>query len=453
MIILLHKNHSEKPKLLRTLSLFDATIYGVGVIIGAGIYALIGEGVQIAGSMIWLSFIFGGIIAAFTALSYAELSSIFPKTGAEFNFVKHAFRSNYLAFFTGYSGLFANIVSVPVVALGFAGYLSGILGTNIQLSAILLIIIMSILNFFGIKESAKYAVISTILEVLGILIIIFIGLPYIGSTNLFEVPSTETFFLAPVFIATALIFFAFVGFEQIANISEETLHASKTIPKAVLLSLLITSILYILVSISIVSIFPWKEVAGTPNPMALATQKVFGENAGLMMSLIALFATSNTVLILLVVTSRMVYGISKQSALPNIFQEVHEKTNSPYVAVLFVGILSLLFIFLKDLDKVALLSNYFIFTLFFMVNISAIKMRISNPHLYRPFRIPFNINNIPLVSVFGALFCLLMLLQINIPIVIFGFELPLIFFGITISALSIPIYLLFKHTIPKHERV
>ncbi|MEM4326837.1 MAG: APC family permease [Candidatus Diapherotrites archaeon] len=449
---MLHKNHVEKAKLSRSLSLFEATIYGVGVIIGAGIYALIGEGVQIAGSMVWLSFVFGAIIAAFTALSYAELSSLFPKTGAEFNFVKHAFRSNYLAFFTGYSGIFANLISVSVVALGFAGYLNGMTGINISFAAISLIILMTLLNFFGIKESAKYAVFSTILEVFGIILIILIGLPYLGSTNLFEVPDSK-FFLSPVLFATSLIFFAFVGFEQIANISEETKLASKTIPKAVLLSLFITSMLYILVSISVVSIYHWQEIAGVPNPMSLVAQKGFGENAGLLMSLIALFATSNTVLILLVVTSRMIYGISKQSALPDILQTIHEKTNTPYIAVLLTGLLSLLFIFLKELDKVALLSNYFIFTLFFLVNVSTIKMRISHPHLYRPFKIPFNIGEIPIVSVLGAIFCLFMLAQINTPIEIFGVELPLILFGFIISLSSIPIYILFKHTIPKHERI
>ncbi len=429
--------------LKKSLSFFDAMFYGVGVIIGAGIYALIGEASGIAGNATWLSFVIAAIIAGFTAMSYAELSSVFPKTAAEFVFVKHAFGSNFLAFFTSYSAILANIFSISVVALGFAGYLNGLFRFPIIGSAIALIMLVSFINYLGIKESAKFNFFATLIESLGIILIIFFGLGYIGKADLLEIPP-NTDFITSILSAASLIFFAFVGFEQIANISEETKNASRNIPKAVLFSLAFSTLLYCLAAISVVNIMPWQELSKKANPLAAVAEQSFGANAGVLLSLIGIFATSNTVLVLVLVASRMLYGLSKQHELPENFQALETKTNSPYIAILFIMSVSIFLLFIDDIKKIALLSNYFIFTMFALVNLSAIACRFKHVTSKEHFRMPFNIGKIPLLSMFGFISCLIMLLQMTETLVLFGISLPLIFYGLILSLASFPIHLFFS---------
>jgi APA family basic amino acid/polyamine antiporter len=434
---------NNSAHLKKSLSFFDAMFYGVGVIIGAGIYALIGEASGIAGNATWLSFVIASIVAGFTAMSYAELSSVFPKTAAEFVFVKHAFGSNFLAFFASYSAILANIFSISVVALGFAGYFNGLFGFPIIGSAIGLIMLVSFINYIGIKESAKFNFFATLIESLGIILIIFFGLGYIGKVDLLEIPP-NTDFVPSILSAASLIFFAFVGFEQIANISEETKKASKNIPKAVLFSLAFSTLLYCLVAISVVNIMPWQELSKKANPLAAVAEQSFGPNASLLLSIIGIFATSNTVLVLILVASRMLFGLSKQHELPQNFQTLERKTNSPYIAILFVMIVSIALLFIDDIKKIALLSNYFIFVMFALVNLSAIAYRLKYAPSKEHFRMPLNLGKIPLLSVFGFISCLIMLLQMFEPLVLFGFSLPLIFYGLILSLASFPIHLFFS---------
>src|SRR3989338_9452863 len=165
----------KKYKLKKEIGLFEAILYGVGIILGAGIYALIGKGAGIAGNALWLSFLIGAVIATFTGFSYAELSSMYPKEAAEFVYTKHAFRRKILPFIVEWIMLFTVTISAATVALGFAGYWSFLFGGNIALIALMLIIAMSLINYFGIKESAKYNDISTIIETFGLVAIIALG--------------------------------------------------------------------------------------------------------------------------------------------------------------------------------------------------------------------------------------------------------------------------------------
>jgi len=412
----------EKQGLRRSLSLFEATVYGLGVIFGAGIYALIGEAAGIAGNSIWLSFILAAIVASFTALSYCELSSMFPKCAAEYIYVKNAFRSSFFGFMVGWISLFATMISVSAVSLGFAGYFSGLFGTPIMLTAISLIIILSIVNFIGLKESAWLNIVFTVVAVLGLVLIIIFSLPFIGSID--YLASTEAMpfpeMLNNVAIAASLIFFAYIGFEDIANISEETKEAKSTVPKAILLALAISTILYVLVSISVVSVVPWQLLSKSAAPISLVASTILGVGAAPIFSFIALFATASTVLILLIGLSRLFYGMSRDHSLPKILSSVHSKTKTPFVAIALTSVIAMLLVLSGELKFVAFITNFGIFMLFFMVNLAVIILRFTKPGHERVFRIPLSIGKLPLLPFFGVIATAFMISKIGLDSVLFG---------------------------------
>jgi len=222
-------------ELKRALGLFDVTVASVGIILGAGIYALIGLAAQSSGNATWLSFLITAVIAIFTGLSYAELSSMFKGDAGEYDYLRAAFNKPF-AFVMALSMICAGFISAATVSLGFAGYISKLLPIPLLTAAVLLVLVMTFINFIGIQESNKFNMISTFIEFIGLTIIIFLGVPKLGSVNYFDMP----FGFPGVFSSAALVFFAYMGFESIIKLREETKNPSVTIPKALVYSILIT---------------------------------------------------------------------------------------------------------------------------------------------------------------------------------------------------------------------
>ncbi len=440
------KDTSQETELKKALGLKEATIYGVGVILGAGIYALLGEAAGIAGNATWISFVLGAFIAAFTALSYAELCSIFPRTAAEFVYVKNSTGSKFLAFLVEYTVLLSLVFSAAAVSFGFAGYFNSLFGFEILYIGMVLILALTILNFKGIQESANFNIVATLIEAGGLVLIILLGLSFVGSVDYLEVPSGAVDFsgmMIPIIGATVLVFFAYQGFEELANLTEETKDAARNIPKAMLIALGITTILYILVSVVAVSVVHYSELGESAAPLSLIAEKAGGPGFKELLGVIALFATANTVLVLLISASRMLYGMAKQKVIPKIFGEVHAKT--PVYAILFTTAIALGFMFfVNSLSGLALLTNMAIFISFFSVNASLILLRIYKKELKGSFRTPLNIGNIPITAVLGCFSSLVMLPQLIQPMEFFGFEIPLLVFGGIIIAFGMPLYYIGK---------
>ena len=226
-------------KLSRELNLWQVTVAGVGIILGAGIYALIGVAAAGAGNAIWLAFLISAIVAAFSGLSYAELTSMFKGDAAEYDYIKKAFNKK-LAFFVSMMILAAGMVSAATVSLGFAGYFIKIVGISTIVAALGLIVLMTLINFTGIKESAWFNTVSTFIEFGGLILVIYLGVKNWGTVNLMEMPTG----LPGVFSTAALVFFAYMGFESIIKLREETKNPEKNIPLALIYSIIITSIVY-----------------------------------------------------------------------------------------------------------------------------------------------------------------------------------------------------------------
>lgn len=401
-------------KLKRELRLFDVVFYGIGLILGAGIYALIGGAAELTGNSIWMSFLIAAAIASLTGLSYAELSTMFPKSAAEYLYVKNAFDNKSLSFLIGWLEVFGDFMAVSTVALGFGSYFSALFGVPMVTPTIGLILILSFVNFLGIKQSSRVNILFTSIEVAGLLTIIFIGTRYIGNVNYLEFPNG----LSGLFRAAGIIFFAYLGFEEMVNVGEEVKNPKKNLPRAIIISVIISTIIYILVALSSVSVVDWKELANSNAPLAQVASKVFGNTGFILMSFIALFATSNTVLIFLIVGSRMVYGMSKDGSLPRIFSRVHHKTKTPFVSIFWVMIFSILFVLFGNIVTVASLVDFIVFLIFVFVNLSLIILRYKKPELKRTFKVPLNIRKFPIIPLLGLISSLFMLFQFELNIIL-----------------------------------
>jgi len=420
-------------ELKRHMGLFHLTMYGVGLILGAGIYVLIGEAAGFAGNSMWISFLLGSVVAIFAGLSYAELSALFPKAAAEYTFVKNAFKNNFFAFIIGWLTAITSIIVAATVSLGFGGYLTQFIELPITIGAIFLIGILSIVNFIGIKESAWANTIFAIITAGGLILIIFLGFTIepIESVDYFETPNGIT----GIILAFVLIFFAFIGFEDMANVAEEVRKPHKTIPRAIILSIVITGVIYILVSFSVIRILNWEELAASSAPLADVAHSVLGTNGSVTLSLIALFATASTVLITLVAGARILYGMAKSNSLPQFLSKVHSKTNTPWIAVVGILITSIGFAFVGDIVIVANITVFAVVITFAVINLAVIVLRYTEPKLERPFRVPINVGKFPILPLFGFGTTVYMALQ---------FEIEVMLVGIIIVVIGAVFYIIFK---------
>ena len=405
----------EKSELKRELSLVEITLAGIGNILGAGIYVLLGKAAGLAGNLVWLSFLFAGMTAALSAFSYMELSSMYPRAGAEYEFVKKAFGER-IGLFVGLLVVYFVIITSSAVALGFGRYFSNLFGVGSLVGAIGLFLFLSLVMVYGIKESAHLAVFISQIELSGLLLIIYAGLPHFGTVDYFEAPE-----LAGLFKASALIFFAFLGFEDIVRLSQETKDAEKTTPKALLIAISVTVLLYVCVAVAAVSVLDFRVLELSEVPLADVAAVALGNNAFVLLSWIALFSTMNTVLVVMLGGSRIVYGMADTGSFPKTLARVHPRFRTPWTAILGIACVSSLFVLLGDITTIVNIANFMIFIVFFMVNISLIKLRYTEPEKRRPFRVPFSIGRLPLFPFLGALSAVFLCSQISLEIMAYGF--------------------------------
>lgn len=422
---------SENSELRRTLGLFETTAYGVGIIVGAGIYALIGAVTGLAGNAVWLSFVISSFLAVFTGLSYAELSSIFPKDAAEYHYVKTATGSRYLSFLISWFVLAMLIITASTVAIGFGNYFSALLfrqrwssGFHVLsfpvILALLVILLMGYINYRGIKTSSRVNVPATLLEVGGLLFIVA-GVLFLTIRNEITIPD---YMVMPsgfggVVHGAIIAFFAFTGFGSLAKMSEEVKKPERTIPLAIIISILITTVIYVLVALASVAAVPWNELGKDPEPIATIASRI-NPSFKPALSVIALFSTGNTILISLISASRMIYGVANEGILPGILRKIHPRNKVPHYSVLFSSLLACFFALFKDIETIAEVSNLWIFVVYASVNLSALLVRVKNRD-YSGFRVPLYAGRFPVHSILGLILSIGMVLYMSL---IFTLEHP-----------------------------
>jgi len=406
--------------LKKEAGLFQVVAYGIGNIIGAGVYVLVGDASGLAGSAVWLAFLVGAIVALFTGLSYAELAAVYPKAASEYVFLGRAYGNRALSFLTQWMMLVTEVVAAAAVALGFAGYLSTVVSVPLIPTAAVLLILLTVVVSTGIKQSLKLNFVLSLIAIGGLVVVVGAGLGKLGSASYVASPSGIPGILA----ATVLVFFAYIGFDNISNLSEETKDPEKTIPRGLLISLAVSTVLYILVGLVSVSLVPWQRLATSEAPLALAVSSVMGQSGSDILTVAALLTTLNTVLVLLLVSSRIIYGLGREGALPRALGRVNRRTSAPILASFVTLAIALLILPLGQIETIARVTSFGSLLTFALVNLALLHLRRVAPHLRRPFKVPLSIGWVSVTGLLGLISCLLLLTQFDWLSVALGLCLP-----------------------------
>ncbi|MEP7216219.1 MAG: APC family permease [Anaerolineaceae bacterium] len=402
------------PTLRRTLGFWQLTAGGVGIIIGAGIYVLLGAATAKAGPPVWAAFLLAAVLCALTALSYAELASMFPSAAAEYEFTRHAF-PEWLAFLVGWVMIAGLVVAAAAVSLGFARYLGQFVDLGQRGPALGLIVVVSLIAVIGIKQSSWVILALSTIQVGGLLAIIAIGAGHLGEHQLTAGVSS-----GGVLGAAALVFFAFIGFDEVITLSEETRNPTKTVPKALLAALAISTALYVLVAIAAVSVLGAQALSESERPLADVMAEVAGGGAGNVVAVIALISTTNTTLLALTAASRLVYGMASSSALPFVLAAVNRRTGTPIRAILVATMVSAGFVFVGKLTLVASITDFAVYLVFLAVNGTVIVLRWREPERARPFRVPGPAKRVPLLAILGIASVALMITRLELDAILLG---------------------------------
>jgi APA family basic amino acid/polyamine antiporter len=391
----------------RVLGLPQVTASGVAIIIGAGIYVLLGPATQEAGSHVWMSFLLSSALCALTAFSYMELSSMFPKAGSEHEFARQAF-PRWIAATVGWSMAIALVVASATVALGFARYLQEFVQVDIRWAAIAVIALMSVVSTLGMERAVWVIVGLGLIEVGGLVWVCVVGLPFIGDVDLVGQPN-----LGGVFNGAALVFFAFIGFDEVITLAEETRDSHKTVPRALLLSLAISTVLYVSVAIVATSVLGVEALSNSTKPLADLILITNGRAAATAMALVALISTASTVLLALTSASRMLYGTARAGDLPSRFSVVY-KRRVPLFSLVVSAVAAMLLVLLGDISLLASATDVIIYAMFIVVNLVVLILRQTKPELHRPFAVKGHVQGVPVLPILGLVATLSMAIHIDL---------------------------------------
>lgn len=361
------RDGSPEPSLRRSLGVWRVSLTGIGVILGAGVYALVGPAAAQAGNALWLAFVLAGATAGLTAYSYARLGRLRPKDSPEFQYTALAFGPT-TGFVAGWLMLAADLLAAATVALGFGGYLAHLTGTPVTLNALGLLAVTALVLYAGVGRSIGLAIAFTLVEALGLLFVIGVGMPSWLQTDYLEVPQGTS----GVWSAASLIFFAYLGFDELGNLAEEMRRPERDLPRALFVSMLATTAIYVLVAFSATAAVDWRDLSASEAPLALVARQALGPRADAVLSLVALCATANTVLLLLLSASRSVYGMAAARMLPAALAAVSRRTAIPMVASALVVGCTVPFVWFGDLAGVAAMTDAAVLVSFSMVNLALV---------------------------------------------------------------------------------
>ena len=367
----------DKPELKRSISLPLLTFYGLGNILGAGIYILIGEVAGTSGLYTPIAFLLSAVLAAFTAFSYAELSARYPLSAGEAVYIHRGFSQIWLSRLVGLLIAVIGMVSAAAITRGFVGYLDVFIILPDWLVITLILAAMGSLAIWGISESLRTAAVFTLLEIAGLLLIIWVAAPALEQVpdRIPELlPGMDWSALHLVLPGAFLAFFAFIGFEDMVNVAEEVKNPQRTLPAAIIIALIMTTVLYIAVSLVAILAVPTETLAGSDAPLALVYRHATG-NEPVLISIISLFAVINGALIQIIMASRVCYGMGCKRWLPLIFARVHAVTRTPVVATVSVSTAVLVMALYLPIETLAKSTSYFLLLVFCLVNLSLWRLK------------------------------------------------------------------------------
>ena len=393
----------EKQGLARHIGLAALVVYGIGDMVGAGIYGTIGVAAGKMGNAVWLSFLISMAAAMFTGLSYACLSSRYPRAAGAAYVSQRAFNWTFLSYLVGLAVACSGLTSMAAGSRVFATNLSPLIGgTPIWMIFLGFIAILTAINLRGIRECVWVNVVCTTVEVGGLLFILGVSIPYFGSVNYLEVPPNVGTITFPLLMTGAVLtFYAFVGFEDLLNLSEEVKDPQRTMPWGILLAVSITAVLYVLVSIAAVSVVPYGQLADASKgaPFAQITMVTSPWMPPITFTAITLFAVANTALMNFIMGSRLVYGMSKQGLLPTWLGGVHASRRTPHRAILVLAGIVAVLAFVGDVSDLASATSLLLLLVFGLMNAALIVLKLKRSEEKGHFEVPI------FVPVIGLVIC------------------------------------------------
>jgi amino acid transporter len=413
------------PTLARTMGLFALVVYGVGDMLGAGVYALIGKVAGYMGNAVWLAYLIAMVAAALTALSYASLGSRYPRAGGSAYYAHHAFAQPFLSYLIGFAVIASGLTSIAAQSHAFARYCYGLVhvevapGTVPPLSftyafAIPFLIAMTLVNLWGIKQSTWLNIICTIVEVSGLAIIIAVGVRYWGSVNYLEGPPKHpetgaiiggALKLPLVMSGAVLGFYAFIGFEDMSNVAEEVKDPQRTFPLGVVTAVAITSLIYMCVGITAVSVIPHATLATSGQPLVDVVRTAAPTFPTRVFSVIALFAITNTALLNYVMGSRLVFALARQGLVWRKLATIHPYTRTPHLAIFMLMVVLIGLLFAGGIQTLASATSSLLLFAFIVVNLSLIVVKFRAGEPRGSFDVPV------FVPVLGTIVCAALILN------------------------------------------
>jgi APA family basic amino acid/polyamine antiporter len=420
---LLDETHGQGEELRRSIGAFGLTALGVGAIIGTGIFVVIGKGAAIAGPALVLSFVLAAVTCTFSALSYAELSSAVPISGSAYTF-SYATLGELVAFIIGWDLILEYGVSVAGVAVGWGGNVNEFLqaafgfelptaiskspseGGVFNIPAVFIVALITVLLTLGTRESATVNAVMVVIKLAILIFFVIVAFTAFNSGN-FQPFAPQG--AGGVAAAAGVIFFAYIGFDAVSTGSEESKNPGRDLPIAVIGSLLISTVLYVIVAIAAIGVAPIKTLTDSDAPLAAGLREGAGIPwAGGLLALGALIAITSVVLVIMYGQTRIFFAMCRDGLFPRRLAHVHPRFGTPARLTIGFGILISLLAAFVPLGAIVELVNIGTLFAFVLVNIGVIVLRRTRPEMKRPFKVPFS----PVFPLIGIAFCIYLMAQL-----------------------------------------
>lgn len=354
----------------------------------------------------WVSLIVASLLCALTAFSYMELTSMFPRAGSEHEFARQVF-PEWVSFTTGWAMAVALVVAAAAVSLGFGRYLDEFVNVDPRVGALVLLCLVSGVAMSGMRQAKWLILVLSGIQVGGLLFVVAVGAHHIGDVNLLRGNG-----VSGVFGGASVIFFAYIGFDEVITLAEETHDPRRTVPVALLLALAISTVLYVMVAVVATSVLGPVALATSDQPLTAVMREAIGTPAARVVGGVALATTANTTLLASTAAARMLYSMGNAGQLPGRWARVHERS-SPRVATATVLVGAAALASAGGLALLAEAANALVYVMFFVVNTVVIILRFRQPLVARPFKVAWSVGRVPVVPVLGIASTLLMSLQLE----------------------------------------
>jgi amino acid transporter len=395
-----------RPELHRSIGPVQMALYGLGSMLGSGVYGLIGQAAGQVGNAVWLAFLVALVAALLTAFTYASLGSRYPRAGGAAYIAERAYRSPLIGFVVGLAVACSSLTSVATQSRVFAANLASLTGSGDQtvvLLALGFLLLLTGLVLRGIRESMWVNVLCTCIEAGGLLLVVAVGISYWGSVDLLETPppgdGASDVMMLLVLQGAVLTFFSFLGFEDTLNVAEECRDPQRTVPIGLIAAMAMAAVIYVAVAITAVSVLPWRDLAAAPGPLTAVMKKAAPWLPPIVYGAITLFAVANTALVNYVTASRLAYGMAHQGLLPSWLGRIHASRRTPHLAILALFVIVTPLALIGTIGQLAAATVLLLLLVFALLNGALVLLKNREGEPRGRFEIPL------ILPLLGCLVC------------------------------------------------